>query len=279
MDTLPHDWLALMMLVFTLGLKHGMDPDHLATVDGLTRCNAASRPRLSRWCGFLFSLGHGTVVTLMAVAVGLVAKRWIIPSWVDDLGAWVSILFLFALGWINLAAVLNTHPGQVVQPVGLKGRWLGRFSRVSHPALIVLVGALFALSFDTLTQTAVFSLVATSVGGWGYSTLLGIVFMAGMMVTDGVNGLWISRLVRRADQRALIASRVMGLVVAGLSFLVGAFGIAKYFFPVVAQRSEGRELMFGLVVVSVVALSFLVAVRLAGRPAAQESSSWISERS
>lgn len=279
MENLPHDWLALMMLVFVLGLKHGMDPDHLATVDGLTRCNAAARPRLSRWCGFLFSLGHGTVVTLMAVGVGLAAKRWIVPAWVDDLGAWVSIVFLLMLGWINLAAVVNTHPSQVVQPVGLKGRWLGRLSHSSRPGLVVLVGALFALSFDTLTQTAVFSLAATSVGGWGYSTLLGMVFMAGMMVTDGVNGLWISRLVRRADQRALIASRVMGLVVAGLSLLVGAFGIAKYFFPAVAEHSEGHELMFGLVVVAIVALSFLVAVRLAGRPAAQESAAWVSERS
>lgn len=278
MENLPHDWLALMMLVFVLGLKHGMDPDHLATVDGLTRCNAVSRPRLSRWCGFLFSLGHGTVVTLMAVGVGLAAKRWIVPTWVDDLGAWVSIVFLLVLGWINLVAVFNTHPSQVVQPVGLKGRWLGRLSHSSRPGLVVLVGALFALSFDTLTQTAVFSLAATSVGGWGYSTLLGVVFMAGMMVTDGVNGLWISRLVRRADQRALIASRVMGLVVAGLSLLVGVFGIAKYFFPAVAEHSEGRELMFGLVVVATVALSFLVAVRLADRPAAQESAAWVSER-
>jgi high-affinity nickel-transport protein len=60
---------------------------------------------------------------------------------------------------------------------------------------------------------------------------------------------------------------------------VGAFGIAKYFFPVVAERSEGRELMFGLVVVAIVAFSFLVAVRLAKRPAAQESASWAPEQS
>ncbi len=279
MENLPHDWLALMMVVFMLGLKHGMDPDHLATVDGLTRFNAAARPRLSRWCGFLFSLGHGLVVTLIAVGVGLAAKRWIIPAWVDDLGAWISIVFLLVLGWLNLAMVFNTHPAQVVQPVGLKGRWLGRFSRSSRPGVIVLVGALFAFSFDTLTQAAVFSLAATSMGGWGFSVLLGVTFMAGMMVTDGVNGLWISRLVSRADQRALIASRVMGLVVAGLSLLVGAFGIAKYFFPAVAERSEGRELMFGLVVVAIVALSFLVAVRLANRSGDRETAPWVSERS
>ena len=33
---------------FLLGLKHGLDPDHLAAIDGLTRFNAARRPRLAR---------------------------------------------------------------------------------------------------------------------------------------------------------------------------------------------------------------------------------------
>ncbi|MHB8167493.1 MAG: HoxN/HupN/NixA family nickel/cobalt transporter, partial [Sulfuricella sp.] len=57
MENLPHDWLALLALVFVLGLKHGFDPDHLATIDGLTRFNAANnKPHLSRWSGLLFSL-------------------------------------------------------------------------------------------------------------------------------------------------------------------------------------------------------------------------------
>ena len=55
MHPLPHDWLALALVVFLLGVKHGLDPDHLATIDGLTRFNAALRPRLARWSGFLFS--------------------------------------------------------------------------------------------------------------------------------------------------------------------------------------------------------------------------------
>src|ERR1700690_4076550 len=49
MDTLPTHWLALVGVVFLLGLKHGLDPDHLAAIDGLTRFNAARRPGLSRW--------------------------------------------------------------------------------------------------------------------------------------------------------------------------------------------------------------------------------------
>ena len=265
METLPTDWLALMMLVFVLGLRHGMDPDHLATIDALTRFNAVSRKRISRWCGFLFSLGHGMVVCGIALLVGVLAGKWIVPVWLNDLGAWISILFLLMLGWLNLVAVFAARPDEIVQPVGLKGRWLGRFSKTSHPGLIVAIGALFALSFDTMTQAVVFSIAATSIGGWSFSAALGITFMCGMMLTDGVNGLWISRILARADQRARIASRIMGLTVAGLSFAVGGFGLARYFLPAVADYSNGRELGFGILFIAVVALSFFVALGLVGR--------------
>ncbi len=30
--SLPHDLAGLVLMVFLLGLRHGMDPDHLATV-------------------------------------------------------------------------------------------------------------------------------------------------------------------------------------------------------------------------------------------------------
>lgn len=268
MENLPHDWLALLALVFVLGLKHGLDPDHLATIDGLTRFNAANnKPRLSRWSGLLFSLGHGAVVMAVAALVGVVARRWEIPAWVEDLGAWISILFLLALGAVNLAAVFRAAPGQVVGLVGLKGRWLGRLSQASHPVLIACVGALFALSFDTLSQTALFSLAASSMAGWMFSVALGMAFMLGMIATDGLNGLWISRLLNRADQRALVASRVMGLAVGGLSLLIGMFGIAKYFFPEVGAHSEGRELPMGLAVIATMAASFFLALRLSRRQA------------
>ena len=46
METMPHDWLGLVLIVFILGLKHGMDPDHIATIDGLNRFNAQKRPQV-----------------------------------------------------------------------------------------------------------------------------------------------------------------------------------------------------------------------------------------
>ena len=274
MEPLPTDWPALMLLVFALGLKHGVDADHLATIDGLTRYNARSSPRLARWCGFLFSLGHGAVVVAIALAVGSLARTWQVPGWMEDVGVWISIAFLTLLGAMNLAAVLAARPDEVVRPVGVKGRLFRRLQHNSHPLPIALVGAFFAFSFDTMSQAALFALTGTRFGGWGHSLVLGLLFMAGMMVMDGVNGLWISRLIRRTDQLALVASRVMGLVVASLSLLVALFGALKYFSPAVDGWSEGKELVFGISLMVAVGLSFLLALRLArgsGRPSASNA--------
>lgn len=266
METLPNDWLALAALVFVLGLKHGGDADHLATIDGLTRFNAERNPRLARFCGALFSLGHGAVVLAIALAVSTVAGQWQVPGWVESFGTWISIGFLAALGLLNLHAVLAAAPDAVVQPLGLKGRAFARLQRTTRPLLVAAVGALFALSFDTMSQAALFALAGVQFGGWQPALALGGLFTLGMLVTDGINGFWISRLLRRADAAACVASRVMGLSVAAVSLAVAAFGVARCFSPQVQAWSEGRELACAALLLAVVGASYLFALRLTRRP-------------
>jgi high-affinity nickel-transport protein len=262
MDNLPNDWLAMLALVFVLGLKHGFDADHLAVIDGLTRYNFRIAPRVARWCGMMFALGHGMVVVLIALAVGFLAGSWEVPALIGDIGVWVSIAFLLMLGVVNVHAVLSAQPDDVVQPAGVKGRFLGQLRETSNPITIMLVGALFALSFDTMSQAALFAAVGTQFGGVERALLLGLAFMLGMMATDAINGFWISRLIARADAAARLASRIMGLVVGLLSLLVAGFGVATYFSPAVDAWSNGKELVFGGAVCLVIAVSFLLAMRL-----------------
>jgi len=250
----------LIMLALVLGMKHGMDADHLATIDGLTRFNAAAgRKRLARLCGFLFSLGHGCVVCIVAVTTSLLFKQGVIPGWMDDVGAWVSAFFLLFLGALNLYAVFTTPSHEMVQMVGFKGRWLGRLRHASHPVLIAMVGVLFAFSFDTLSQAALFSATATQIGGVMSALLLAVCFMFGMMLTDAANGLWISHLLQRADATARAASRIMGVTVALLSLFVAALGLSRRFFPEASSWQEGRELFVGCSIIVVIAVSFMFA--------------------
>ena len=260
METIHAGIYPLAALAFVLGMKHGMDADHLATIDGLTRFNAsAGRRRLARLCGFLFSVGHGCVVCIVAVATSILFQQGAVPVWLDDVGAWVSAFFLVLLGVLNLYAVFSTPAHETVQMVGIKGRWLGNLKCAGHPVPIALVGALFALSFDTISQAALFSTTATQFGGVANALLLSGCFMAGMMVTDAANGLWISHLLQRADTTARTASRIMGVTVALLSLFVAALGLSRRFFPEASSWQEGRELFIGCSIIAVVAVSFLFA--------------------
>jgi high-affinity nickel-transport protein len=262
MSALPGDWFALLVVVYLLGMRHGMDPDHLATIDSLTRVNQVLRPRFARWSGILFSLGHGAVVIAVTVVVGGLAAEWATPDWLDSTGTWISICFLIGLGIFNVLGVFMTAPAAVVRPAGIRSRWIGAVARVNHPLLIAGIGALFALSFDTVSQVALFSLTAKAMSGLLFCVGLGVTFMLGMMTTDGINGLWISALLRRADRRARIGSRVMGLTIGVTSLLVGFYGVARETLPGVAAFADGRELSCGLLVIAVALASFLVAARL-----------------
>ena len=262
-DPLPVTWTALCVLAFVLGNKHGFDADHLATIDGLTRYNARTNPSLARLCGALFSLGHGLVVCAVAIAAASLTTGWQMPGWLEATGVGVSIVFLFGLAFLNVRAVLLTDPMAVVAPVGIRARLLGRFVTVRKPWAVAAVGVLFALSFDTISQATLFALAAGQVGGVAEALLVAGLFVLGMLIVDGVNGVWISGLIRRADRTAVIASRVMALTVAGISLAVGSFTVAKLLSPAVDQWAVGREVLFGAAVVAAVMTAFIVGMRAA----------------
>lgn len=269
MALLPQDFLLLNAAVFALGMKHGLDADHLAAVDGLTRFNSRDRPRLARSCGALFSLGHGAVVMGVGVAVSLLAGQWRAPGWLGPFGALVSIVILAALGLANLRTVWRSDSRQMVSLVGFKGRFLGRLTRAASPGLIALVGVLFALSFDTLSQAALFAMTSAQFGGWRHALVTGLCFMLGMLLIDGINGLWIAQLLRRADATALIVARAMGLLVGGLSLLVAGFGAAKLVLPRLDAWSDHAGPWLGMtVVVIVAAVSLVLLWLLRSRPPA-----------
>jgi high-affinity nickel-transport protein len=97
--------------------------------------------------------------------------------------------------------------------------------------------------------------MAASVTAW----LLGLAFTAGMLLADGANGLWIARLLRRADQRARIASRVMGLMVAAISFAVAGFGLARWLHAdISASGTKARNSPSGCAVVGLLGGSFVL---------------------
>ncbi len=268
-EQLPTQWVPLCVVVFGLGMRHGLDADHLAAIDGLTRLNAQSQPRLARLCGALFALGHGALVAIVALAVGSLAHQWSVPRILEDAGACISIAYLLFLGVINLVTVMRTAPDQAVRIGGLRGRCLGGLVGAGRAWLVALTGALFAISFDTLTQAALFALLGAQFGGWLFTLDLSILFMAGMLAVDGANGLWLSRLVSNRGRNAARASRVMGLAIAGISFIVAFVGIGRLSVPALVAWLKGSELGLGLAIIVLVAAAYLVSSRRVRRAPVQ----------
>jgi high-affinity nickel-transport protein len=259
-EALSGSWWFVCTVAFTLGLRHGLDADHLATIDGLARRNARDNPRLAQFSGTLFSLGHGIVILVIAVVASILAGVWETPAWLEISGTAISISFLLGLAFLNLYSVWTTPAGQVVRPAGIRSRLFGRIVNVEHPLVIVAVGMLFALSFDTVTHAALFAIAAESFGGVGPSLMLASLFVLGMLIADGANGFWIAHLIRRADRKAVIASRLMATAVGLLSLGVGAFTILKLVSPALDHAAEQAGIWVGIGVLGLIALAFLLAM-------------------
>lgn len=185
-----------LLIAFALGVRHGTDPDHLTAIDGLSRI----RPRASN--GFLFALGHGTIVTLLAAGVGhFLAER------VSFLGPWMLIL----IGAVNAWKVWkpSTAPMASRRPI------------VAQPFLL---GMLLAAGFETASQLSAL-IIADRSNPW----VFGAVFSSGMMVVDGIDGYFAAStltLAARGDANARLASRSLGIVVVLFSFGLGAAELA-----------------------------------------------------
>jgi hypothetical protein len=152
-------------LALALGLRHGLDADHLAAIDGLTRFNMLRRRRFAPFCGALFSAGHGGAIVLAATLLSGLASAWTPPVWLESTGKLFSAATLLLLGVSNLR--LAVSPRSEAQPslTSLRGGIFGATLRSSRAWQIMLIGALFAVSFDALGLAALFAATAAARGG------------------------------------------------------------------------------------------------------------------
>lgn len=224
--------LSLIFLVFVLGLRHGLDADHLAFIDGQTRYNWRMGSPIARWVGTLFSFGHGAVVASMSVFLGMLIKDFRFPDYFDTFATWVSITSLFLIGTLNIYNLLRTKVNkQEFHVSGIKGKFISRIARgTTNPFLIILVGALFALAAETVSQTSVWALAAGNSGKY-MPLILGLVFMSGIMITDTVDSLVAYRMITQSSKLGQSASRIIGWVIVVLAYGVSFYEAFTFFNP------------------------------------------------
>ncbi|WEK55040.1 MAG: hypothetical protein P0Y55_02870 [Candidatus Cohnella colombiensis] len=87
------EFIGLLAVTIVLGLRHGIDYDHIAALADITGGSTGSkkeRMKLSLW----YAVGHEAVVFTLGCSILLFA--WSVPVWVDDLmGKAVGLTLIF----------------------------------------------------------------------------------------------------------------------------------------------------------------------------------------
>ncbi|MBA3580849.1 MAG: nickel permease [Gammaproteobacteria bacterium] len=216
-------------LMFMLGLRHGLDPDHIAIIDNMVIRIHDQRPSLARWVGTLFAIGHGLVVTCIAVLVSLLSTKFSIPQNISVILEWVPVLLLLLVGTLNLVQLLK---GNYVSPQGWRSHFIPQKLRDGTSALsVLLVGVLFATVFDTATQAAAWGYAASvNHGVWG-ALVIGLIFSAGMIITDTIDSNIVCGILARATDATTIKTyrTFLGWFIVAMSFGVAGYAILSAF--------------------------------------------------
>ena len=288
--------LATAFLAYSLGLRHAVDADHIAAIDNVTRkmMQAGSRPVA---VGFLFSLGHSTIVLAGAMAIAGMAltlqnRMGCIKTVGTVVGTLVSTVFLFAIGVCNLfvlrsiyRAFVRVRSGGLYQDedfdVLLGNR--GCLSRIFRPIFRMIsrswhmypIGVLFGLGFDTATEIGLLGISATEASkGLSFNSILVFptLFAAGMSLIDttdnilmlGAYGWAFVKPIRKLYYNMTITcvSVIVALVVGGieaLGLLAGQLHLRGGCWVMVVRLNESfSEIGYAIVVLFV--LSWVVSM-------------------
>ena len=162
----------------------------------------------------------------------------------------MSITLLAALGAANLRAVLCSAPGQAPSLRGLRSSWFTAGPGARHRLAPLAVGALFALSFDTMALATVFALGGAAAGGTGAAVARAAAFACGMLLVDGGNGWWLAHLLARGGARAARAARATAALVAVGSLGVATLGVARWLSPAADAWAQGAGIWLGAALVA-----------------------------
>ncbi len=236
-------------LAYTLGMRHAFDADHIAAIDNTTRklVGDGKRP-LS--VGFFFSLGHSSVVFVLAVLLNFGIRRLDeqvssgssgLHNVTSVIGTGVSGTFLYIIALLNLVILLGIvkvfremRTGRYddaeleaqLDKRGLMNRFLGPIARRADASWKMYpLGVLFGLGFDTATEVALLVLAGSAVvSGLPFYAILSLplLFAAGMCLFDTIDGCFMNFAYDWAFAKP-IRKVYYNMTVTGLSVFVALF--------------------------------------------------------
>jgi len=290
--------LGTAFLAYSFGLRHAVDADHIAAIDNVTRklMQEGKRPVA---VGFMFSLGHSTIVVIgsvliAAAALALQHRMDAARSIGGLIGTLVSSLFLFAIAIVNIVVLVSIYrafarvrAGQpyVDEDFDLLLANRGFLARIFRPMFALIrrswhmypLGVLFGLGFDTATEIGLLGISAAEASRGlplGSILVFPVLFAAGMSLIDttdnilmlGAYGWAFIKPVRKLYYNLTITfvSVVVALVVGGieaLGLLAGQFHLSGSFFAAILKLNSSFGTL-GYFIVGLFALSWIVSIAI-----------------
>jgi nickel/cobalt transporter (NiCoT) family protein len=288
--------LGTALLAYSFGLRHAVDADHIAAIDNVTRklMQEGKRPVA---VGFMFSLGHSTIVVLGSAAIAATALA--LQHRMDAareiggvIGTLVSSLFLFGIAIVNIIVLVSIYRSfvrvrngapYVDEDFDLLLASRGFLSRLFRPMFAIIrrswhmypLGVLFGLGFDTATEIGLLGISAAEASkGLPIWSILAFpaLFAAGMSLVDttdnilmlGAYGWAFIKPVRKLYYNMTITfvSVIVALVVGGieaLGLLADHFQWGGAFWNLIL-RLNGNFGMLGYFIIGIFALSWVASI-------------------
>jgi high-affinity nickel-transport protein len=286
--------LGTASLAYTFGLRHAVDPDHIAAIDNVTRklMQEGKRPLAA---GFFFALGHSTVVMvascLVALSMAALEARFAGFKAIGGvIGTSVSAAFLLAIALANVVVLISVFRmfaavrrgddvieddlNGLLSQRGLLGRMLrSLFGIIGKSWQMYPLGVLFGLGFDTASEIGVLGISATqgSAGLPVWSILVfPTLFTAAMALVDTTDGVlmvnaygWaFIKPIRKLYYNLTITlvSIVIALLIGGieaLGLLGSKLGFEGRFWHWVGALNENFGVL-GYLIVGVFVVSWLI---------------------
>lgn len=201
--------LSLLGTALLLGVRHGVDWDHVAAILDIAGSAAgdAGRSTPSRlrtlWLASLYAVGHGLVVVLLGLVA--LAFKAALPEWIDPIMERVVGVTLLVLGVWVLVSLARFLRGE--GEFRLQSRWMVVFAAVRHallhlrhrhhhrdgrgtfrvdaygPRAALGVGMLHGIGAETGTQVLLFAAVG-GVANQGVGLGMLLAFVVGLVCSN-----------------------------------------------------------------------------------------------
>jgi hypothetical protein len=206
-----------------LGMRHALEPDHLAAVSTLVTGERSTAR--AAWLGACWGVGH--TLTLMAAGAVLVLLRAEMPAAASEafeLGV-VLLLVGFGVRSIYLGARRSSLSPSHVHPSDCASPNLDPWALARRP---LLVGAVHGLAGSGALTALVIATLPTTAARLIYLALFGIGSIIGMAALSGLLG-W--PIARWGSHRyaARVVSLAVGAISTGLGLLWGYPLVARFF--------------------------------------------------